>query len=241
VDTSETDASTGRKSARIESKNQYDNGLFVFDIAHTPYGCATWPALWLSDQSNWPNNGEIDVVESVNQGTTGNQATLHTSAGCEMDVKRIETGNVLSTDCLNSTNSNAGCGVQGPTDTYGPIFNANGGGVYAMELRSDGIRTWFFARSSIPVDIATGTSPDPSSWGTAFADFPNTDCNIGDHFRNQSIIANIDICGVWAGSDAVYTTQGSCPGVCTTYAATNATAFTEAYWQWNYFKVFQAS
>ena len=59
VDTSETDATTGRKSVRIESKNQYDSGLFIFDILHTPYGCGTWPAVWLTDPSNWPMNGEI--------------------------------------------------------------------------------------------------------------------------------------------------------------------------------------
>ena len=42
VDTSETDATTGRKSVRITSKNTYNDGLFIFDILHTPYGCGTW-------------------------------------------------------------------------------------------------------------------------------------------------------------------------------------------------------
>ena len=59
VDTSKTDATTGRKSVRIESKNQYDSGLFIFDILHIPYGCDTWPSVWLTDPSNWPTNGEI--------------------------------------------------------------------------------------------------------------------------------------------------------------------------------------
>ena len=58
VDTTEQDASTGRYSVRITSKNQYDNGLFIFDILNTPYGCSTWPALWLTDPNNWPANGE---------------------------------------------------------------------------------------------------------------------------------------------------------------------------------------
>lgn len=44
---SSPDASTGRFSVRLESKVQYNNGLFLFDIKHTPYGCGTWPALWL--------------------------------------------------------------------------------------------------------------------------------------------------------------------------------------------------
>ena len=42
VDTSVTDASTGRFSVRITSKNTYNNGLFIFDVLHTPYGCGTW-------------------------------------------------------------------------------------------------------------------------------------------------------------------------------------------------------
>ena len=62
VDTSETNAVTGRKSVRIESKNQYNDGLFLFDILHTPYGCGTWPSVWLADPANWPNHGEIGKI-----------------------------------------------------------------------------------------------------------------------------------------------------------------------------------
>ena len=242
VDTSEQDASTGRKSARIQSKTQYDTGLFIFDIKHSPYGCATWSSVWLADESNWPYNGEIDVVESVNQGTSGNQMTLHTSDGCSMkNVKRKQEGKTLTTNCLNSTDNNAGCGVSGPVDTYGEAFNNNGGGVYATELRKDGIRTWFFNRSSIPSDVSSGSSPDPSSWGEALADFPSTDCDITSHFKNQSIIVNIDLCGTWAGTSSVYNTEDQCPGQCSDFVATNASAFNNAYWSFNSFKMYQAS
>ena len=130
VDLSNIDASQGgRKSVRIESKSQYNEGLFIFDILHTPYGCGTWPALWLTDPSNWPTNGEIDVVEAVNQATSGNQVTLHTTKDCTMNVKRKESGKVLTTNCLNSTDDNAGCGVLGAQNTYGQALNENGGGV----------------------------------------------------------------------------------------------------------------
>jgi len=243
VDTSVTNetqpnASTGRFSVRLQSKTQYTDGLFLFDVKHTPLGCATWPALWLTDPSNWPANGEIDIMEAVNVvGSTENQMTLHTSSGCTMDVKRKETGSVLETSCVNST-GNDGCGVHGSTGSFGTTFNSGGGGVMAMELRSAGIRMWQFDRNSIPTDAYSG-NPNPSAWGEATADFPSTNCNIGNHFKNQSIIVNIDLCGNWAGTTSIY--SESCPGTCTDYVANNATAFTDAYWEFGNFTVYQAS
>lgn len=139
VDTSNVDASTGRRSVRITSKNTYNSGLFIFDILHSPYGCGTWPALWLADPDNWPTNGEIDVVEATNAAKTGNQITLHTTNGCKMNVKRKETGKVLSSNCWNGTNSNEGCGVQGKPATYGEALNNNGGGVRFPKINLDAV------------------------------------------------------------------------------------------------------
>ena len=244
VDTTDTDASTGRYSVRITSKKQYNTGLFVFDILHSPYGCSTWPALWLTDPANWPTNGEIDVVEAVNQATTGNQMTLHTTDSCSMkNVQRKESGSALTTNCWNGTDENSGCGVRGQDATYGEALNANGGGVYAMELRDAGIRIWFFARTSIPADLTSGndTAPDPSGWGEALADFPSTHCDVSSHFTNQSIIANIDLCGTWAGATSVYGTEDQCPGTCTDFVTSNATAFETAYWEWSSWRVYTAA
>jgi len=57
VDTTDENASTGRYSVRISSKKQYDQGLFIFDVLNSPYGCSTWNALWLADETNWPEYG----------------------------------------------------------------------------------------------------------------------------------------------------------------------------------------
>ncbi|KAI1438822.1 concanavalin A-like lectin/glucanase domain-containing protein [Xylaria sp. CBS 124048] len=234
---SEPNASTGRFSVRVESKKQYNDGLFIFDVRHTPFGCATWPALWLADESNWPTNGEIDVMEAVNQATTGNQMTLHTTQGCSVGgIKRKMTGNSITTNCFNGTDNNAGCGVGGPASTFGAGFNAAQGGVMALEWRAQGIRMWQFARDAIPADIRA-KQPDPTTWGEAAADFPDTACDVGAHFRNQSIIVDIDLCGQFAG--ALYPTSG-CPGNCTGFVADNPSEFDNAFWEFGSFEIYQA-
>lgn len=252
----EQQATTGRQSVRIVSKKTYNDGLFIFDVKQIPYGCGTWPALWLVNETNWPLHGEIDIIEGVNNGLAGlgkldyiaNHATLHTNGGCKMDVKRKETGHVVQTDCHNTTNYNAGCGVIAAEQnaTYGEPWNAAGGGVYAMELRSAGIRVWSWLRDALPTDISSvlasnGTStivPDPSTWSEPLADFPNTNCDMEKHFVNQSIIANIDFCGGWAADEFYYTTLGKCPWTCEQYVANGD--FSTAVWEWGGWWVYQA-
>lgn len=57
------------------------------------------------------------------------------------------------------------------------------------------------------------------------------------------MIADIDICGSWASSPAVYSTQNSCPGLCNDYAAVTPSALSDVYWEFgsNGFSVHQAT
>lgn len=245
VDSRELNTTTGRMSVRVESKKQFDQGLFVFNIHHAPVGFATCPALWMADHSSPSIVGEIDIAEAGNAAVARNQMTLHTSDACTMRrIRREQSGRTITNDCFRETNDSSGCTVLGPHASYGRPFNENGGGVYALEVRSDGIRIWFWTRTELPEDVrvtlAHGhTTPDPSQWGRATADFPNTRCTTWKHFRNMSIIANIDLCGQQIGTPEVFGVQGS--GNCTS-CVPNASGrlFRDAFWEFGGWWVFQA-
>jgi len=81
--TTQLSSGGNRDSIRITSQNSYTSGLVILDVAYMPYGCGVWPAFWTVG-GNWPNGGEVDIVEGVNL-NSNNQATLHTSSGCTLD------------------------------------------------------------------------------------------------------------------------------------------------------------
>lgn len=71
------------------------------------------------------------------------------------------TGSSTATNCDVNTDGNTGCGVKAPTtNSYGPSFNSNGGGWYAMERTNNFIKVWFWPRNSgsVPSDMKTGAS-----------------------------------------------------------------------------------
>lgn len=91
----------GRKSVRLTSKNTYNHGLFILDLAHMPNSaCGVWPAFWTFGQTaTWPVSGEIDIIEFVNAHTT-NLMTLHTADGCSIaGDSSLMTGTLESNVC----------------------------------------------------------------------------------------------------------------------------------------------
>jgi len=222
----------GRNSVRIKSNAEYTTHVVVFDIRHMPQGCATWPAAWETNDNDWPADGEVDIIEGVND-VTPNTISLHVGSTCTMPASRTETGTPASNDCNVNTDDNSGCNVQNPTDnSYGPDFNAVGGGWYVMERTGTYINIWFWARNdgSVPPAISsTASSVDTSTFGTPVANFPNTDCSLDDVFGANNIIFDITLCGSWAGIASVFNGAG-CSGDCVDYVNSNPSAFTNAYW-----------
>lgn len=159
---------------------------------------------------DWPNGGEIDIVEGVNN-YTNNQATIHTDVGCTLPSSSSTTlaisGNVVGgTDCAALTTGNQGCGIRASTNnSFGVGFNANGGGVYASMLTecltclliliifflvkwdTTGVAVYFFSRDSVPADISA-SAPEPDSWGNALARWPASSCAPFKFFNNHNAI-----------------------------------------------------
>ncbi|KAI4251471.1 MAG: hypothetical protein LQ352_004833, partial [Teloschistes flavicans] len=218
----------GRNSIRLTSKAQYTHCLVVLDLTHMPSSiCGTWPAFWMTGP-NWPNSGEIDIIEGVNTGSQ-NQMTMHTSGGCSL------AGN----DCQ----GNLGCPIK-PTQSnnYGTNMNNAGAGVYAMEWTSSAINIWYFPRDhGLPSD-SLGPNPNPSAWGPATATFAGSGsgCSIDQHFQNNNIIFDTTFCGDWAGG--VWGQDSTCSalaGSCQDYVQNHPEAFADAYWTVNSLKVYQ--
>ncbi|KAJ5999287.1 hypothetical protein N7451_007097 [Penicillium sp. IBT 35674x] len=233
--------SLGRRSVRLTSHQAYNHGLVILDLAHMPGTvCGTWPAFWMIGTVP-PTAGEIDIIEGINEGPL-NQITLHTNRdGCTVNNSGFS-GKLDRPNCYIYSTGPAGaggCGIVDPyPESYGGIFNAVGGGVYATEWTSDVIRIWRFPRSKIPANIQSATL-DPSTWGTPVASFSGG-CNIDAQFSNLHLVFDITFCGDWAGG--AWASSRLCASkapTCVEYVRSNPRAFEESYWRVNSLKVYQ--
>ena len=130
-------------------------------MVHLPYGCSVglviisscqlqlsypkvWPSFWsLGAGMQWPNGGEIDIIEGINL-MTNNQMALHTVPGCTKAPNNTQTGTTLETDC----STDQGCLVaETQPNSYGQTFAQAGGGVWALEFDTSGISMWFWSVS----------------------------------------------------------------------------------------------
>lgn len=231
-----------RASVRISSWAQYNTGLWILDLDKVPWGCATWPAYWLLGNGQWPNTGEIDIIEGVHD-NSHNQVTFHTKAGCYLDPSVNITGTIAQFPngtnnlvCDGTINDNSGCAViEWSRASYGEYFESQGGGVFATKWDENEIATWSFYRAAIPQDILAGT-PNPSGWGTPASKLVPTNCNpLSNFFANMSIVFDMTFCGDWAGNS--YATSG-CPGTCEDRLM-NPTNFVNATWIINHLSVYK--
>lgn len=234
--------SSGRQSVRLTSKKSYTHGLIILDASHMPGGiCGTWPAFWTVGP-NWPEGGEIDIIEGVNS-QASNSMALHTNQGCALTNDGLFSGSVSTPNCdvqAAGQPTNAGCQIlMSNSASYGTGFNQGQGGVYATEWTSDHISVWFFPRSAIPADISSG-SPNPGNWGQPAARFAGG-CEIDNFFSSHQIVFDTTFCGDWAAN--VWTTDPTCSSkapTCQSFVQNNPAAFKDAFWSINSLKVYQS-
>jgi len=224
-----------RNSVRISSPKSYSQGLFIADIFAMPHGPTVWPAYWTVGP-NWPNGGEIDILEGVGDSTT-NQITLHTSAGCSLDTSltnQFSGKHTSTTDCKSGNGANNGCGVTvTAANVYGHNFNMIAGGVYAHIVADSGIKVWHFPRTAIPADI-TAKKPNPNNWGKPAAFFSSSSCDISQHFQDHVLTFDTTLCGDWAGAAF----PGG-PSACAA-AVADPSNFKNAKWMLNYVSVYES-
>ncbi|TCD64499.1 hypothetical protein EIP91_004027 [Steccherinum ochraceum] len=241
------DPAFGRNSVYLISNDPLQMGsLLIADINHIPLGCSVWPGLF-TQGANWPTNGEIDIVENVNQATI-NQYSLHVGQTCNQPASAAtqQSGKTTGSNCtvVPALDINSGCIVQETKqNSFGAGFAQAGGGVYAMQWNEQGVSIWFFSRGDqIPSDISsTNNSPDPTGWGLPSAFYPADGCDPSTVFGPQFITIYIDICGAFAGQDQVFaSTCGSVAPNCTALVPDPAN-YANAFWDINYIRTFSTN
>ena len=97
-----------------------------------------------------------------------------------------------STNCDAAVNGNQGCGVQvNKWSSYGPGFNNNGGGIYAMERTNEYIKVFFWPRNddSLPLDIRSKSNViNTDNWVHVFLNRTHSNA---DHFSSPGIACGV--------------------------------------------------
>ncbi|KAJ3892026.1 hypothetical protein GG344DRAFT_23142, partial [Lentinula edodes] len=169
-----------------------------------------WPSFWmLGTDLLWPNSGEIDIIEAINN-LDSNQYALHTTSECFLGTNLIQPGSILQTNCSTS----AGLVIQEKKlDSFGSGFAQAGGGVFATQLDLSGIYMWFWpVTRSLPASISQANSSSTmnlTDWVTPTDAYLSNACNIAQYFQPQQLIIDITLCSVWAGVPSIYNSTGS--------------------------------
>ncbi|KDR84432.1 hypothetical protein GALMADRAFT_237298 [Galerina marginata CBS 339.88] len=234
-----------RDSIRLTSLDSYGVGsLIIIDAVHIPYGCSVWPSFWTYGiEEEWPAAGEIDIIEAIND-MNHNQVALHTnrSAGCFQSPNVTQSGTTLEKDC----GTDQGCIVaENKPNSFGPGFAQAGGGVYAVQIESSGINSWFFGRAELPDNLKSATSSsamDISTWGLPTAAYPTAGCNIDHFFPPQNLVLLTTLCGVWAGVPSIYSSTCHTPtNSCVNDNIIGSGAnYANAYWEIRYIRAYQS-
>ncbi|KAJ8073947.1 hypothetical protein PM082_012229 [Marasmius tenuissimus] len=228
-----------RNTVRITTKEAFDIGsLVILDATHIPYGCSVWPAFWtLGVGLEWPDAGEIDVIEGINN-LPFNQMAMHTTNGCFQAANGGQTGRTVNTNCTRPE----GCLVQETKpNSFGVDFARAGGGAWALQFDVAGVFIWFWSRPDIPKSVSQAqkdSNLELSDWGAPSAAYRASACDIRSFFKPQKLVINTSLCGLWAGVPDIY--AQTCPGTCISQVFGNGANYANAWWDISYVRVYRA-
>jgi len=252
-----------RESVRLQSKKSWKYMLLVMKFEHLPFGCGTWPAFWTLGPGQWPNGGELDIMEWGNL-HLAQKSSLHTVQNCTLKPQAVNTEtwypdtNGQGYNCYTQYPDHIGCapgrtGFVGTGPTLGPHP-----GVFAMQWTAGVIKVFYFPENEIPKDLDTD-SPQPHTWPltNVISYYPLKESaatceKYADVLQPQSVRLNQAFCGDWAeisgwwgqGCDFLaYKTlpAGTSPGCNDFILSPTADEYLKenAFWNITYIKIFK--
>ncbi|KAF4511717.1 hypothetical protein G6O67_003489 [Ophiocordyceps sinensis] len=236
----------GRDSFRVQSKAVYKHGLFVARFTHMPAPvCGSWPAFWTFGSGTWPEAGEIDIYEGWNLNTY-NKPTLHAGRAAEIGQCTLngtkQGAKVLAEDCDNfgaTHDRNQGCQTEETEETENSIWGSPEGGTQALFWTSEEIKIYTWPHGKEP-DNVHDDEIDTDAWSATTPSLHLKTCDIDRAFQPQTIVLDVDFCGIPAGT--TFWTKPDHKGestcydttkvpTCDKYVAENPEAFNEVYFQ----------
>ena len=186
----------------------------------------------LGGRSSWPEQGEVDYIESVHDSPT-NRMSLHTKESLVITNSTENMKGLLEEDDCAVDANKVGCTVVDAPDSAssGSKFNDGNGGIFAAVFSSQGIQVWFFPRNSeLPADIKAGTPAPSDAWGKPSGIFTGDNVDWDRLFKNLKVVINTTFCGDWAGKVWAQSQCASLAPTCEDYVANHPEVFKDAYW-----------
>ncbi len=226
-----------RESIRINSRERFNNGIFVFDIDRMPLACGALVGR---------NFDEIDILENINE--RRGYVNFHTSAkGCKRaDEQSSQSAEILSQVCSlgeSTAGSFKGCiSSLGSTDVDLERFE----GKLVVGLSEKWVRIYYVKRkSAMDTALSTLMAAGSMDWnvlgtlGRPLVNFNKPSCD-KTMFRDMQLVINTNFCGGWAQGDwSNSCAQKTATLSCSTFVT--STDLESAYWRFQSIRFYSES
>lgn len=233
-----------RTSAKLRTKKAWTYFLMAMKYDHLPFGCGVWPSLWTtSPEEAWPNGGELDILEYVNEYPSRSSFHVGTANKCALDASELhrpgcpaledvvynftKTGMHGHYDCVTDYPDHIGCAPNKAPLRSGKELSGQAG-VVAVEWTASYLKVFIIPAFDIPADLSSDM-PRPDDWdkwlvsyypfGVSERSSPGSCPNPDQLMKSQQFVMNLNFCGdwgskVWADSSCANTKGPAMPAQC---------------------------